>query len=93
MTDRELMQRAFIELKDLRDGFNPESTHADEVLDALRARLAEDADVQYEVWQDDEWQAGSNSLEETMHYANQYAHDGAVEVHEVKRRVICKIEN
>ena len=41
MTDKELMQRAFIELKDLRDGFNPESTHADEVLDALRARLAQ----------------------------------------------------
>lgn len=61
--------------------------------EALRVALAEQADIQYEVWQHDEWQAGSNSLEETMRYAHQYAEDGSVKVQEVTRRVICKIEN
>ncbi len=61
-------------------------------LDALKPEKNDEADTTYEVWQDDEWQAGSNSKEETMRYAMQYAEDGAVEVHEITRRVICKIE-
>ena len=62
------------------------------VLDALKPVQQDEADTTYEVWQDDEWQAGSNSKEETMRYAMQYAEDGVVEVYEVTRRLICKIE-
>ena len=93
MTDRELMQMALDALEAALSNDQPYISRSKETAEALRARLAEDTDVQYEVWQDDEWQAGSNSLEETMRYAHQYAEDSAVEVQEVTRRVICKIEN
>lgn len=86
MTDRELLRECYDQLRIL---FNAEVP----LVKALEERLAEDVDTQYEVWQADEWQAGSNSVEETMRYAHQYAEDGAVEVHEVTRRVLCKIEN
>ncbi len=94
MTDRELMQQA-LEVLDSKHDFNSAEWRVMHyrLFEALRARLADEVDVQYEVWQDDEWQAGSNSLNEAMHYAAVYAQDGPVVVHEVTRREICKIEN
>ena len=92
MTD---LRTAAMMALDAFDNSNHMVRHANSrVIEAIRAALTQEdnADISYEVWQDDEWQAGSNSKEETMRYAMQYAEDGPVEVYEVTRRVICKIE-
>lgn len=41
-------------------------------------------DVMYEVWQDDELQAASNSMDEAIRYAIQYGQDGPV-------RLVCAV--
>ena len=85
-TDKELLQQAL-------DALVSDTPHIRlRAAIAIRDRLAEERDTTYEVWQNDEWQAGSNLLEETMRYAHRHAEDGAVAVHEVTRRVICEIE-
>lgn len=86
MTDRGLLEMALDALdKIVRGNYDGnEST----VCEALRARLAEDVDVQYDVYQDDEWQAGSNSLQEAQRYFAIYSQDGPCKLFEVTRRRI-----
>ena len=103
MIDRELLELALDALECIAndgwlmhgpEGMDVAQTKCVSSIEALRSRLAEtEADIWYEVLQDGEWQAGANSLAEVMHYDHQYAEDVAVEVQEVTRRVICKIEN
>ena len=100
MIYKELLQQSLDALHDARDYLDIVNTQAAQakakrvtkVMESICARLAEECDTTYEVWQNDEWQAGSNLLEETMRYAHRHAEDGAVAVHEVTRRVICEIE-
>ncbi len=43
-------------------------------------------DVEYEVWQFDDWQAASTSLTEAKHYALVYGQDGPVEIWKVTKQ-------
>jgi len=43
-------------------------------------------EINYDVYCDDEWVAGADSLDEAMGYAKQYRKDGRVEVYEVENK-------
>jgi len=42
-------------------------------------------EIDYEVYCDGEWVAGSNDLYQAVEYVRQYREDGRVEVYEVKK--------
>lgn len=52
----------------------------------------EEEDISYEVIQDDQPVAGATTLQETLNYAAQYLQDGPVEIVEVRRTVINRLE-
>jgi hypothetical protein len=57
--------------------------------------LPPEEEISYEVVQDYEgiaWASGKNALQQIMHYAAQYVQDGPVEIVEVRRKVINRLE-
>jgi len=44
-------------------------------------------EIEFDIYCNKEWVAGSNNLDEAMRYAYQYSEDGAVEVYEVKKKI------
>ena len=50
-------------------------------------------DTTYELYVNDEWQAGANDLEEALRYVSQYMADGTVQLFQVetKRTLIVEV--
>lgn len=44
-------------------------------------------EIEFDVYCNNEWCAGSNDLDEAMNYAKQYAEDGAVEVYKIEKKI------
>jgi hypothetical protein len=53
----------------------------------------DEKEITYELYVNEEWQAGSNDLEEAMRYVSQYMADGNLQLFEVesKRTLIVEI--
>lgn len=53
----------------------------------------DELETTYELYINDEWQAGANDLEEALHYVSQYMADGTVQLFQVetKRTLIVEI--
>ena len=48
--------------------------------------------VTYEIYIDDEWQAGADTLDHAHYYALQYSEDGDVEVYKVTKELVMTIQ-
>jgi hypothetical protein len=51
-------------------------------------------EIEYDIYCDGKWCAGTNDLGEAMHYGHVYSEDGAIEIHEVtkgKGKVVVKM--
>lgn len=44
-------------------------------------------EVEYDIYCDSNWVAGTNDLDEAMRYAHQYCEDGKVEVYRVEKSI------
>ena len=81
------------------DGFrsvvpDPNATHKTKLLAAAPAAPEGDKDAEYELIQDDVLCAGTSgpsALKEIMHYAEQYAEDGPIEIYKVTRTRIAAL--
>jgi hypothetical protein len=75
-------------------GRNTDAASTPHQIDHLRniVEKQDEIEVEYEVWVDDGWEAGSNNLDEAMKYAWQYLEEGDVRVIEVTRKVITTLK-
>ena len=48
--------------------------------------------IEYDIFCDSDWVAGTNDLAEAVNYAQQYREDGRVEVYEVKKQSILVLK-
>lgn len=52
----------------------------------------DDFETTYELYVNDEWQAGSNDLEQALHYVSQYMADGALQLFQVETKRTLLVE-
>lgn len=49
-------------------------------------------DIEYDIYCDDEWVAGTTDLDEAVNYAHQYREDGGVKVFEVTKKFVLVLQ-